>query len=397
MPSPQRVLLCTDYLPPSDGGVEQVVQELAERLTTRGYEVGVFTLSDPSEEIALRSNPEIDVYSSRKFDLTDAIGLQSAVSPSSVVEFGHVLNSFDPDIIHVHNRFFFSTYVALVYSQTLDYRLVTTMHLGDIDHIDGVAGTVARTLQSVFARLLLRRSDAVICVSDAVQDVARELGASDPKVVRNAVDIDDFTVDESPFDKRLLYVGRLVRNNGPQDLVEALPAILDAHPDTTVDIVGSGTLRSELEARADSLGVEDSVTFHGFVDDIHQMYERASVFCRPSYSEGLPLTLLESMATYTVPLVTPVAGTKEVITDGETGIFVEPGDPSSIAARVNELLDDPSVVRQMTKDARALVETEFSWEERTGKITDIYDSVTRDTKQTSTIASGDGSTIGGQK
>jgi glycosyltransferase involved in cell wall biosynthesis len=384
----QRILLCTDYLPPSDGGVEQVVQELAERLTDRGYEVGVYTLAEPDEDIDLRGRLDVDVYTSRKFDLTETIGLQSAVSPGALVEFGRVLDAHDPDIVHVHNRFFFSTYVALGYAHLADRPLVTTMHLGDIDHIDGVAGSAARALQSVFARLLLQRSDAVICVSDAVAEVADGLGATDPTVVRNAVDIDAFTVAETEFEKRLLYVGRLVRNNGPQDLIEAVPAILDAHPGATVDVVGSGTLRSDLEARADTLGVSESVTFHGFVDDIHAMYERASVFCRPSYSEGLPLTLLESMATYNVPVVTPVAGTQEVITDGETGRFVDPGDPSSIAAAVGDLFENPAAATRMTQAAQTLVEENFTWDERTANVIEVYDAVTRD-GATGRMADGD--------
>lgn len=372
---PIRILLCVDHLPPSDGGVEQVVEQLAHRLTDRGHEVGVFTLRGPDENIELCNHSDARVFTSNKIDLTGYIGLQSTVSISALRDFWRAVRQFHPDVVHVHNRFFYTAYVGLLYKYVDGYPLVTTLHLGELEHIDGAGGVAARLFQAAFARRLARASNAVICVSDAVATVARSLGATDPLTVPNAVDLDRFDVKRSEFDKTLLYVGRLVRNNGPDDLVRAVPHIVNEHPDAHVHIVGSGNLEPELTRLVDSLSVSESVTIHGFVDDLLPLYEAADVFCRPSYSEGLPLTLLESMATYSVPVVTPVAGAQEVLSDGETGYFVDVNDPMSIATTINRLFYNPATVNRLADSAREYVERRHSWDQRIEDVIRVYDDL----------------------
>jgi glycosyltransferase involved in cell wall biosynthesis len=380
MASNVDILLCTDYLPPSDGGVEHVVDHLARRLAAHDYAVGIFTLSAPDTTIDLAEHPDIEVMAAPRIDLTDYIGLQSAVSPAAIGQFKRALDTYDPDIVHVHNRFFFTSFLGLLYASIYDYALVTSLHLGALDHLEGAGGLAAGLFQSTFSKRLVNSSDAVICVSNAVAAVARDLGA-DPAgihVVRNAVDLDQFEVAPKTFDKSLLYIGRLVANNGPQDLLQAVPDIIEAHPEATIHMVGSGTLQESLEDEITKLGIEDAITMHGFVDDITEMYAMADVFCRPSYSEGLPLTLLESMATYTVPVVTPVAGAEEIVTDGSTGCFVDVGKPETIAETVNTLFDEPERVTTMAQTAREYVEANHSWTRRTQDIMSIYQSVSNE-------------------
>lgn len=373
-----RVLICSDYLPPSDGGVEQVVEQLAYRLCDRGCKVGVFTLSSPEEQPGLSNDSRVTVFESDRIDLTEYVGLQSSLSVSAVRDFNRVVSRFDPDLVHVHNRFFFTSYIGLMYKYIAGYPLVTTMHLGGIGHINGAGGVAAQTFQSVFARRLVRNSDAVVCVSNAVEDIARSLGAVNTETIPNSVDLSQFSVDKSEFDKTLLYVGRLVRNNGPQDLVRAVPDIIEQHPDAHIHLVGGGKLESELRELIEELSVSKSVTIHGFVDDIVSMYEAADVFCRPSYSEGLPLTLLESMATHSVPVVTPVAGASEVLSKGETGHFVEVGNPKSIAVTINRLFENPDEVDRLAEAARTAVERQHTWEKRTENVLRTYQEVIND-------------------
>ena len=372
-----EILLCTDYLPPSDGGVEHVVDQLARRLAARGLSVGVFSLTDPGETIDLVDHPDVEVITARRIDLTDYVGLQSAVSPAAIRAFKQALDSYDPEIVHVHNRFFFSSFLGLLYSFRYDYRLVTSLHLGRLDHLDQASRLAASAFQSTFSKQLVSRSDALVCVSEAVASVATALGGDPTKihVAPNAVDVDRFAVESRAFDKTLLYIGRLVTNNGPQDLIEAIPDILAAHPEATIHLVGSGTLQETVNAEIDALGVGDSVATYGYVDDITELYAAADIFCRPSYSEGLPLTLLESMATETVPVVTPVAGSAEIVDDGSNGRLVDVGQPDAIADTVTELFDEPDRLTAMASTAKSYVEANHSWEQRTQNVLGVYDEV----------------------
>jgi len=372
--SKMRILLCSDYLPPSDGGVEQVVQKLALHLVEEGYEVGIFTLNDGTREFDLQNNPDVSFYTASAIDLTDTVGLQSMFSLSALREFRHVLQAFQPDVVHAHNRFFYTSALAALYSLRAEYKLVTTLHLGDIGMISGVGGAAARTFEQTVSRFVISRSDQVICVSSAAESIARSLSAKRTAVIRNAVDVEEFSPIPAK-EKTLLYIGRLVRNNGIQDLLSALPGVLEAHPDAEVHIVGNGPLEAEVYESIRVTGLSHSVTVYDYVPDISDMYNRASVFCRPSYSEGLPLTMLEAMASGVPPVVTAIAGVPEVVTDRETGVLLEPGRSDKIKAAIVELFDDETLRAELARNAREYVVNNLTWEQRTREVSDVYQSV----------------------
>jgi len=369
--SQPRILLCSDYLPPSDGGVEQVVEKLAVNLLDRGFQVGVFTLTDQNQTVNLEDTPGVSFYASSATDLTDSIGLQSMVSLSALTEFLDVVDDFQPDIVHAHNRFFYTSALAALYSLWSDYELVTTLHLGDIDMISGVGGAAAKAFEQSISRFIISRSSQVIGVSRAVESIGRSLGAADTTVVRNAVDVEAFSPSETT-DKSIVYIGRLVRNNGVQDLLAATPQILEEHPDATVHIVGSGPLEETVRTTIRSEGIGDSVQLHSYIEDISDAYDMATVFCRPSYSEGLPLTMLEAMSSQVVPVVTDIAGVSEVVTDGETGALLEPGDIGQLEAHITELLSDPDYRETIAAAARDYVIDNLTWEQRTERVINVY-------------------------
>jgi glycosyltransferase involved in cell wall biosynthesis len=362
-------------LPPSDGGVEQVVQKLAFLLIEEGFEVGIFTLDDGDREYDLADVPEISFYSSSAIDLTNTIGLQSMLSVSALRDFRHVLLDFNPDIVHAHNRFFYTSALAAVYSIRFDFKLVTTLHLGDIGMISGIGGVAAKAFEQTVSRFVISQSVQVICVSAAAESVAQSLGADRTEVIRNAVDIHEFS--PSPTDgKSLLYIGRLVRNNGIEDLMSALPGILEIHPDAEIHIVGSGPMEDKVQKKIQAADLSEPVTVHDYVEDISKMYDIASVFCRPSYSEGLPLTMLEAMASGIPPVVTAIAGVPEVVTDGETGILLEPGNPDKVEEAITDLFNDIEHQKKLSKNAREYVVKNLTWEQRTEKVIKVYNKIT---------------------
>ncbi|SDR13363.1 glycosyltransferase family 4 protein [Halopelagius longus] len=369
-----RILLTSDYLPPSDGGVEQVVQKLALHLVDEGFTVGIFTLDDGSRDFELEDVPDISFYTASALDLTDTIGLQSMFSVSALREFRNVLREFQPDIVHAHNRFFYTSVLAALYSIRADYKLVTTLHLGDIGMISGLGGVAAKTFEQTVSQFVISRSEQVICVSAAAEPIAQSLGAKRTAVVRNAVDINEFSPSQTNG-KSLLYIGRFVHNNGIQDLLTALPLILDSHPDAEIHLVGSGPLGDKVRKSIQSSGLSESVTIYDYVDDISEMYDLASVLCRPSYSEGLPLTMLEAMASGVPPVVTAIAGVPEVVTDHETGILLEPGNPDEVAQAIIELFDDAELRTRLSKNARDYITENLTWEQRTDKVIRIYSQV----------------------
>ncbi len=157
------------------------------------------------------------------------------------------------------------------------------------------------------------------------------------KVVRCGLDPDVFDLNapaaaDGPM--RVLCVGRLVHLKGQSLLVDAVAALRAEGHDVELVLVGAGPKRDDLERQTQRLGLGEHVRFTGAVsqDEIRELYREASVFCLPSFAEGLPVVLMEAMAVGLPVVTTRIMGVPELVADGVNGRLVAPG-------RVDELTD----------------------------------------------------------
>ena len=160
---------------------------------------------------------------------------------------------------------------------------------------------------------------------------------------------------EQPRDL-VLFVGRIEREKGVLDLLEAFAAIHALVPGTTLVCAGEGD-RDTLTRRAAQLGVEDALRLPGWIDAdaIQDLLRRAAAFVLPSYAEGQPMSLLEAMAAGTPVIATTVGGVPELVTHRETGFLVAPGDPAALQQCLREVLLDPRTSDRIACAARASV------------------------------------------
>lgn len=380
-PRPSTVLICSDYIPPGGGGVEVVVENLAVELAEADVRVVIFTLGDPSTDLpAVLEHPNIDIVFADQIDLTNYVGLQSCISLNAPSILSNVIDTFDPDLIHVHNRFFFTSFLAPIIN-AIKYHdnipVVLTLHLGSVERIGGLSAKVIEIFENTTARLLLKYVDQVIAVSEAVARRALNLNVPSTKitVVPNGVDTDAFTPKRdrnADPDRIVLFVGRLVKNKGPDVFLEALPEIIDTYPDVSVRIVGEGPMEDELKQRSRSLGLSEQVDFAGYVESMPETMQAADVFCRPSLSEGMPLTLLEAMACELPPVVSSVAGVPEVVTNYDTGILVDDPVPDEVRSALDAVLADPTLAERIGHNAREYVVENHDWESRVQDVLEVY-------------------------
>lgn len=144
---------------------------------------------------------------------------------------------------------------------------------------------------------------------------------------------------------RVLTVGRLVPEKGAPVLVEAVARLRKAGIPVHLTVVGSGPLAERLAEQSRDLGVADSVELRGPVgqDDLPELYRRADVFCLPSFAEGLPVVLMEAMASAGAVVTTRIAGIPELVRDDATGLLVTPGRADLVADALSRLAGDPGL------------------------------------------------------
>ena len=173
----------------------------------------------------------------------------------------------------------------------------------------------------------------------------------------------DHTPDHDPPEAPLiLCVARCAAEKGHLVLLDALVLLRDRGCAAHCTFVGDGPLRPALTARAAQLSLHDSVTFMGAVapEQLADFYRSTRVVVLPSFSEGVPVALMEAMMYGRAVVATRVGGVPELIEDGVRGRLVSPGDAAELAQGLYEVLSNPIMARRMARNAAQFVRREFN-------------------------------------
>lgn len=164
---------------------------------------------------------------------------------------------------------------------------------------------------------------------------------------------------ESPV---AVFVGRFAPEKELPSLVRAFAEVASARPDSRLVLVGDGPLRTELGELAASLGVADRIVFPGAQpsSEVCQWLQASDVFTLVSRREGLPVSLIEAMATGLPAVVSDIPGTAQLITHGTHGFRVPVRDDKAIAGGLLDLFGNPALRAQFAAAARPVVVDQFS-------------------------------------
>jgi phosphatidylinositol alpha-1,6-mannosyltransferase len=280
---------------------------------------------------------------------------------------------------------------AYFYTRLVNKPSLLTLQSGDSEeYVRGYVGPffpVFRKLHSRFRH--------IHAISSYLENRAITYGA-DPSaitVIPNGVDLENFaptrwpssTLDEirSRLDLRdrrvIVSVSRLALKNAVGDLIRALGATKDIHPDTVLLLVGDGEDRPRLEELTNELGLRERVRFVGTVDhrEVAKYLLISDIFVRPSMSEGLGTAFLEAMACGLPVVGTKVGGITDFLREGETGLFCQAGKPQTISAALDRILSQPELARKIGSNGRKLVEQEYNWDGVAKRMGDLYDELLR--------------------
>jgi glycosyltransferase involved in cell wall biosynthesis len=169
-----------------------------------------------------------------------------------------------------------------------------------------------------------------------------------------------------------IFVGRLEPRKGIDYLIRSMKGFNMASV-----IVGSGPDRSRLEELAKKSGVSSRITFTGGVsnEDLRHLYSNAKFFVLPSISEGMPLTVLEAMASGIPVVANNINGIPDIVQDGYNGLLAEPRDIDSFMNAQQILLKDAMLRKKMGQRARETVEKNYSWKTVAHRVVDVYERV----------------------
>ena len=216
------------------------------------------------------------------------------------------------------------------------------------------------SLAPILARIvgwMFRRARRIIVLGEAWREfIQQTFHPADGNMVVMPNGVPDIAVPGGmgkPTEPRLLFMGRLSREKGLSDLLEALADGSLMALQWSAVIAGDGPMADSLQTSNDAK-LNSRVSFPGWLsrEQAGVAYSSANIFVLPSHMEGLSIALLEAMAHGMAIVATPVGGHGEVIKDGENGLLVKPGDSGDLATALREVIVDQDLRQRLGRAAR---------------------------------------------
>ncbi len=237
------------------------------------------------------------------------------------------------------------------------------------------AATLKVRFNELIDRLVLRWIDCIVCVSAAQAQRVRHAGIAPERiaVIRNAVCTEPFDqpdplyrpLMQSWFDRPRKHIiaaaGRLSPEKGPDQFLAAAGLLIEQDTDAGFILFGDGPLRPTLERQIAERGLSGAFVLAGFRADVQRFLPCADLAVLSSWTEGLPVIVLEALAAGVPVVATAVGGTPEVVADGVNGYLVPPGDPTALAQRIRDALHDEARRRGMGERGRQLIREQFTF------------------------------------
>lgn len=357
------VVFSAFYLPMKGGYIESL-HEFLKRLRDNGHRITIFTCRTSQKKVRYEDIQGLHVI---QLPAWNPKSLNQTYPIPKPWVFVAVLRFFwknKVDLISTQTRFFPTSWLGFAVAKVYRIPLYHTERGGSHTESDSrIVRWIGIILDHSFGFLLSRYATVAIGVSDATCRFLKHLGAKSPVTIYNGIDVNYWTQGETfkKEGKMITFVGRLVYAKGVHDLLNAFKL---SGVDATVYIIGDGEYRPALEKLAKNLGIDKRVIFVGQKDRefIRRVLHATDVFVNPSYSEGLPRTVLEAGAAGCAVIATDVGGTNEIIPSSRYGIRVKAHDIEGTGNALVKLLNDPSLRTTLSQNLQGHIREKFTWE-----------------------------------
>lgn len=365
-----RLFLVIDGFYPWPGGTESQVALLARLFRRRGHEVRIIAPRlDPSKPV----EEMVDGTRVTRLDYPKIKGLGAVLL---MLRFAWFLLSErrQYDALHIHMAKNLAAAAGAVRRWLPGPVLVK---ISGAWEFEGGVLDPAMQRHPVYANLrrLMQRNDAFQAISaETVRKLhAAGMPAQKIKAIPNAVDLSLYgqRSPTPPGQLRVVYTGRLTPVKGVDVLVRAWARLPD-RSGLTLNIVGDGPQRAELEAFVAEAGIGDSVRFSGWTDDVRAALRDADLYVQPSLNEGLPNSVLEAMAGGLPVVATRVSGNEDLVHEGINGCLAEAGDADSLAQAFVRVLADRTALQRMGTESRRIIEEQYGAERVLARLEAVY-------------------------
>lgn len=356
-------------------GAERVVIELSKGLKLLDHCESIVGVIKNSH------NPHIEIINEVAMsDIRSVVfGCKFQLDPKLIFSIRKFVRRNQIDLVHCHG--YKSNFYGLLACKSL-VPTVTTNH-------NWLKSHWKLKVYCLLDALWIRHFDRIVAVSDGIEGemLAFKIPKEKIAVIDNGINTERFenviltkkVKEQFGFGEHIRVigtVGTLKIEKGHIYLLRVAREIINKRKDVHFLIVGDGPLKKSLEENARNMGIEKCVMFAGQRNDIPELISIMDVFILPSIKEGLPMVLLEAMASKKPVIATKVGGIAKVVKHNESGILVEPGDIHGMQEAVLNLLNEPERRTYMALTGFERVKGDFSSAGMCKKYLSIYKQLT---------------------
>lgn len=330
------------------GGAERAMLNFANALAKRGHEVWVYCYERLECEYEVAPGVRV-VYSAASRLNGNAGKLQKYLVDAAAVRRLCKHREFDY-VIPFCTEMVICTFFGLLGTG------LTVIATERNNPVDGCKGTLKRILRD----FSYRHCDAVWVQNISQRAFYDELTRSPVFVVPNIVEMQPKSIDSLSDISTFMTVGRLAPQKNQRMMLEAFVMAHDKHPEISLDVYGSGPLEGELSEFILEMRAGDYIHLRGHCAEIYEELREHDAFCFSSNFEGLPNALIEAMLVG-LPVVTTdfETGSRDLVTEGETGHMVHCGDVEAFSSAVIDMVENPKNAFHMAARARGLLSHRF--------------------------------------
>ena len=368
-------MITWEYPPRVVGGIARVVHDLSHRLIKDGHDVTVVTYKEGNVE-NYENDGGVKVYRVNNYMINpnNFIDWIMQLNFNLISKATEIINKEGPfDVIHAHD--WLVTYAAKTLKDAFKIPIIATIHATESGRNSGIHDETQRYINDSEWLLTYEATEVIVNSNYMKNELQRLFGLPYEKinVVPNGVNLNLYNGVERDYnfrrqyaadnEKIILYVGRLVYEKGVQNLIAAMPKILNGYHDSKLIIAGRGGMLDELRDEVRRLGIDNKVYFTGYLslDKVTKMYKCADVAVFPSTYEPFGVVALEGMLSGTPVVVSDVGGLNEIVDHRVNGMKSYAGNPNSIADSILELLYNPGLCTEIAKNAKAKVKSQYNW------------------------------------
>jgi len=293
----------------------------------------------------------------------------------ATIRLARIIRAERPAILHTHTAKAGAVgrVAALLAGRRRPPIIVHTFH-GHV--LRGYFGRLWTGVFRLLERVLARITDVLVAVSPEVRDELVAFGvapATKFRVIRLGIELDERLSPDGAAraetrrvmgvaDERFVvgWIGRMTAVKRTDVVLESFRRLRDEGVDAVLCMVGDGPDRHSVENLAGGLGIMRDSLFPGYQEDVGPFFAAFDVFVLPSGNEGTPVTAIEALASGCPVVATRVGGVPDVVTDGEDGFLVDPGDVEGLAASLARLANDPALRARMGGAGRERMRSRYA-------------------------------------